>query len=235
MTEQGVAGERAGIGWPEHVRARQWTRSVDDRHPHLGPSLYILGLQYFIIQVLVAIRFTPTYSVAHNTISDLGNTHCGTFNSRAMCSPLHLLMNLSFLVLGICMLVGSMLVYHRYDRSRSAQIGFGAFALGGLGVVLVGLFPENGVSALHGIGAALPFLIGNVGLVVLGVSLEVPRILRLVTLLAGVGALVALVFYASSLDLGLGDGGIERVVAYPQTLWMIVIGAYSLGASRAAL
>jgi hypothetical protein len=71
--------------------------------------------------------------------------------------------------------------------------------------------------------------------VVLGVSLEVPRSLRLITLLAGVGALVALVFYVSGLDLGLGEGGIERVVAYPQTLWMIVIGAYSLGASRTAL
>ena len=100
------ASRRGGSG---RRTPAQWTRSVDDRHPRLGPCLYVFGLQYFIVQVLVAIRFMPTYSVAHNAISDLGNTHCGTFHGRAMFSPLHLLMNLSFLVLGICTIVGSML------------------------------------------------------------------------------------------------------------------------------
>jgi hypothetical protein len=34
------------------------------------------------------------------------------------------------------------------------------------------------------------------------------------------------VFFASSHYLGLGEGGMERIVAYPQTLWLIFFGTY---------
>ena len=108
------------------------------------------------------------------------------------------------------------------------MVGFTLFALGGAGTALVGIFPENTVSALHGIGAALPFLIGNVGVVILGFSLEVPKILRIYTVLTGSIALAALGVYASGHYIGLGEGGLERVVAYPQTIWIIILGIYSL-------
>jgi hypothetical protein len=39
--------------------------------------------------------------------------------------------------------------------------------------------------------------------------------------------------YASSHDLGLGEGGIERVVAYPQTVCLIVTGFYLAARSSA--
>jgi hypothetical protein len=39
-------------------------------------------------------------------------------------------------------------------------------------------------------------------------------------------ALLALAAYASSHYLGLGEGGIERVVAYPQTICLAMIGCY---------
>ena len=62
----------------------------------------------------------------------------------------------------------------------------------------------------------------------LGWSLTVPWWLRLYTTLSGGVALFALVLYASNAFLGLGEGGIERVVAYPQTVWQIVVGVYAL-------
>jgi hypothetical protein len=43
---------------------------------------------------------------------------------------------------------------------------------------------------------------------------------------SGLIALIFLVFYATSHFLGFGEGGIERVVAYPQTVWLIVFGIY---------
>lgn len=161
----------------------------------------------------------------HNTISDLGNSSCGVFNERYVCSPLHPLMNASFLYLGISMIIGSWLVSHLLNR-KTVSVGFGLFAIGGFGVILVALFPENTVPILHGIGAAFPFLIGNAGVVILGYSLQIPKGLKIYTLITGIMALGALGFYASSHYLGLGEGGIERVVAYPQTIWMTVIGLY---------
>jgi hypothetical membrane protein len=137
-------------------------------------------------------------------------------------------MNASFIVLGITMILGSLLIIHQFSRSRRATFGLASMAISGAGVIMVGLFPENTVPALHGIGAATPFLLGNIAVIVLGFSLNLPGPLRFYSLLSGILALVALGCYASSHYLGLGEGGIERVVAYPQTAWLIVVGFYVL-------
>lgn len=206
--------------------------TVGRQRPRLGPLLYLSCVQYFIVQVIVAVLWNPPYSWSMNTISDLGNTVCGTFNSHRVCSPAHDLMNLSFVVLGATMLIGSMLNKHTNLNQRATSIGFWCMEIAGAGVVLVGLFPENSVSALHGLGAALAFVLGNVAIIVLGVSLRIPLVLQVISVCLGVFALAALVAYASSHDLGLGEGGIERVVAYPQTIWLIATGAYTLRAFR---
>ena len=102
----------------------------------------------------------------------------------------------------------------------------------GAGVVVVGLFPENSVSALHGFGAALTFVLGNIAIIVLGVTLRIPLVLRVISVCLGVLALAALVAFANSHNVGIGEGGIERVVAYPQTVWLISTGAYMLRSLR---
>jgi hypothetical membrane protein len=200
----------------------------------LGPVLYVAGLQYFAVQLLVALHWPRPrpYNISHDTISDLGNTACGTWNGRYVCSPLHDLMNGSFIVLGITMLLGSVLIFRRYGKGRTAMTGFIGIGLSGLGVVMVGVFPENSVPALHGLGSALPFTLGNAALIVIAISLAMPLLLRLCISLSGVAALLALVAFASSHYLGLGEGGIERVVAYPQTICLAVIGCYLIAVSQ---
>lgn len=200
--------------------------ALDDGHPKLGPLLCISSLQYFLIQLLAALRWSPAYSLSRDTISDLGNTACGRFNDRYVCSPLHTVMNISFVVLGVTMVVGCALLHHALSptATRSGALGFAFIAIGGIGVIVVGAFPENSVPAFHGIGAALPFVVGDAGIVLLGFSLSAPMAFRIFTLFAGVVALSALVFYASTHYLGLGEGGMERLVAYPQTAWLILFG-----------
>jgi len=207
-------------------------RASGDRLPRLGPCLYLSSLQYFVVQLVVSLRWSPAYSLGNDTISDLGNTACGRFNGRFVCSPLHTLMNASFMVLGVTMIAGSVLLRHALPPTRARNLGFLFMAIAGFGVVVVGIFPENTVPALHGLGATLPFTIGNVGVIVLGLSLGPPRAIRLLSLTLGAIALAALTFYASSHYLGLGEGGIERVVAYPQTVWLIFLGGYLLTKSH---
>jgi hypothetical membrane protein len=197
--------------------ANRWQRS-------LGPILYVASVQYFVVQFLVSLRWSPAYSWSRNAISDLGNTNCATFKGRYVCSPLHPLMNVSFVVLGLTMIVGSVLIYQVGPLSRGRFLGFGCLALGGVGAAMVGLFPENQASGLHAIGASLPFLVGNVAIVVLACSWSMPRALRWYSLFTGIVALVALAAYASGHYLDLGEGGCERLVAYPQAIWMIVVG-----------
>lgn len=214
----------------------QRIRSLGERHPRLGPWLYLSSLQYFVVQVLVSLRWSPAYSISRDTISDLGNTACGRFNGRHVCSPLHALMNGSFIVLGLSMILGSILIARSVARTRAGSVGFTMMGVGGLGVIVAGIFPENTIPLFHGIGAALPFLVGNAGLLVIGLSLTLSSTVRAFTVGVGALSLMALVLYASTRYVGLGEGGIERVVAYPQTIWLMAFGWYllALGRPRAA-
>ncbi len=208
------------------MRPRRLIKTFNDKYPFLGPLIWMLSVQYFIIQVIVAQAWKTTYSLSLNTISDLGNTACGAASSRAVCSPLHALMNASFITLGITMALGAGLIYQEFRENNGSFTGFGFMGLAGLGTLMVGLFPENTISILHSVGAALPFLIGNVGLVILSLALDVPKPLKAYTFLSGVASLIALAFFYSHSYLGLGIGGLERVVAYPQTVWLIIFGMY---------
>jgi len=45
-----------------------------DRYPLVGPTFWLLSLQYYLTQLFVAAAWPVAYSWAHNAISDLGNT-----------------------------------------------------------------------------------------------------------------------------------------------------------------
>ena len=195
---------------------------------NIGPLLWILSAQYFFVQLFAMHSFLGGFSIRYNTISDLGNTVCGPFGGRHVCSPYHNAMNISFVVLGLCQLVGARYIYKLLASGRLNAVSFGALGISGIGTILVGLFPENTIGLIHGIGAGLPFFVGNVAIILLGFSLKVPKLLKVYTLFTGLIAVVALILFVTQTYFGIGIGGLERLVAYPQTVWLIVVGAYSL-------
>lgn len=197
-----------------------------DRYPLVGPAFWIASIQFFITQLIVAMAWATHYSTLQNTISDLGNTACGAYSDRYACSPLHTWMNASFITLGITMAIGSVLIYHEFKKTWGSAIGFGFMALAGIGTVLVGLFPENTVSFVHVSGAFLIFFIGNLALLILGLSLDISRPFRIYTLLSGVISLGASLLFVTHSYLGIGIGGMERLAAHPQTIWLTVFGIY---------
>lgn len=215
------------------VKSHRWAQQHWAHYPKLGPVLYVTSIQYFLIQLVVALRWSPPYSLSRDTISDLGNTACGTWNGRYVCSPLHSLMNASFVTLGITMILGSVLISRYFATGPTSVAGFAAMAIAGVGVIMVGFFPENSAPTLHELGAAIPFALGNASLIILALSFEVPAVLRAYFFLSGMVALLGLVAFASRHYLGLGEGGLERVVAYPQTICLIAIGCYMTASSSA--
>jgi hypothetical membrane protein len=136
-----------------------------------------------------------------------------------------------FLVLGLVMVVGSALLYHEFTERvprerRAAMFGFGLIALGGLGSILVGFFPENENRTMHIIGAFLAIAIGNVAILVLGAVLTLPESMRRSMLMFSSLALAALLCFASHRSFGIGRGTMERIAAYPVSIWLITFGLY---------
>jgi hypothetical membrane protein len=140
-------------------------------------------------------------------------------------------MNAEFFLLGAVMAGGALLIYQEFTERAAAErlaarIGFTALAIAGAGTALVGAFPENTVGGLHVIGAGLAIAVGTLGIFVLGLVLALPKGLRWAMRVGAPVALLALVLFATHAYLGLGAGSMERVAAYPETIWLIGFGGY---------
>jgi hypothetical membrane protein len=218
-------------GTPENSGLHGAVYSFTVRFPSLGPAVWVASCLYFFAQIAAAWIWSPAYSVSRNTISDLGNTHCGPYGNLVVCSPRHVLMNSGLVLLGAIMAGGSLLIYQEFverDRKeqRAAFVGFLLIAIGGVGAAMVGLFPENTFGAVHGIGAALAIGAGNVGIFLLGFFLPMREGMRMSMLLWAGVSLMAGVLFAFNRDFGLGPGTMERIAAYPESIWLIRFGVY---------
>lgn len=211
--------------------ARGKEESLKDR---TGCFAWVVGvLQFFLMHAVVESSWPRPYSWARNNISDLGNVYCTTQaqpEPRYVCSPAHDLMNLSFLLLGTLLAVGTAFAGFLWRRSRTATVARILLVGAGAGFVVAGLAPADVNENQHVVGALLIMGTGNVGLLLAGAGLlgEVAAGLRLATGLLGAIALTALCLFMSYRYLGLGPGGMERVAALPLLVWTLVAGFLGL-------
>ena len=196
----------------------------------LGAWAWVSAIQFYIAQVVVASAWATPFSLKERFISDLGNTVCGPYpisSEVIICSPWHAGMNASFIAVGITMAVGAVLTRAAFVAGWRRAVAVGLFVAAGIGVVMVGVYPENENITNHAIGAGINFIGGNTALILFGVA--VPSTLSRpwftwFSITAGIVGLVATTLFAFGHDVGLGPGGIERFAAYTTTLWQIVAG-----------
>jgi hypothetical membrane protein len=190
----------------------------------LGAVAWLSAVQFFIAQVVVAGAWARPFSLSADYISDLGNTAC---RSGGDCSPLHAWMNASFIAIGVTMSIGAWLTRSRFTSGWSRGLAAVLFTLAGIGVVLVGVYPENVDNDRHTFGAGINFLTGNLALLLFGVA-SPPRsrfgAFKALSVLAGAVGLAAVFLFVSGEYLGIGVGGMERAAAYPMAIWQIVAG-----------
>jgi hypothetical membrane protein len=196
-----------------------------------GALAWVVSVQFFITQVVVATAWPRHFSLSTDYISDLGNTFCGAYpagSTHTVCSPWHLAMNTSFLVLGVTMIIGAWLTRDAFPRGWVRELAMTLFTLAGIGVFVVGVYPENTDNAKHVLGAGLNFVAGNIAMIVYGLALaQRPSergLIAVFSLFAGGIGMLATLLFVSGHFLGIGLGGMERVAAYPMTVWQIVIG-----------
>ena len=199
--------------------------------------MWICAVQFFVMQAVVQSAWTSPFSLIHNYISDLGNTCCGPYrpgSGRYVCSPWHAAMNASFALQGILIAAGVLLVLEAFPQGFARSLGAGCLVAGGLGNIAVGAFPENVSFEYHALGAAAILILGNLGMIPLGLALaragRHPG-LAISAILLGIAGLLAMALFVSGHSLGIGVGGMERVAAYALPLWMIAAG---ISVSRSA-
>jgi hypothetical membrane protein len=191
--------------------------------PRVGAAAWIVAaVQFFVLMGIVQLAWETPYSLANNNISDLGNIHCGQFDGRSVCSPLHDLMNASFTLGGALFIGGVLLTYAAWPRTAvSYLVRLLLIATGG-GWMVAGLSPADVNEDLHVVGGAFViFVFGNLALL-LTVFLRTGLIAKTRWYAVAFGALglVAMALHFTGNGLGLGTGGMERVTAYGVPVWL---------------
>jgi hypothetical membrane protein len=209
------------------------------RSVHHAAIFWVVGvLQFLAAMIVTQLAWSnPSYSLTQNYISDLGAVNCGTFGGRSICSPWHLVFDVSIVLLGALLIFGVLLIPTAFPNRRSRTVGLGLFALAGCGAIGVGLSPEDVNLTVHQIVALLAFAGGALALIVLGIAMFRDTRwdgYRGYTMLSGLFTLVALgLFVAKSWQWGglwadLGPGGIERLIVAPILLWVLVASIHLL-------
>ena len=169
-------------------------------------ALIFIGSAWLLMGIVVSEALYPGYHVTQ-MISDLG-----VGSTAAIFNP-------AIFGFGLLLIAAAYLL-HTPGINRCFLV---LLVLTGLGAVGVGVFPET-IIVTHSICAITVFVCGGL-CAILGY-----RVFRApwswFSVVLGVITLVAVVLLGVKIYLGLGAGGMERIIAYPLIIWAIGTGAY---------
>jgi hypothetical protein len=211
---------------------------------YIGAWSTLSVVQYFVAEAAVigAWAGPQPYDRRTGYISDLGAVGCGVFGDRNVCSPLHLLMNASFVVQGLGMLFGALLLSSALlsiAARPAARVGLArrprvhwlvALAAriltgtAGTGTIVVGLVPEDVGSGWHVVGAVMYFAAGSLSLLLFGGLWLRQSLLGWFILACGAVSLGALIGAGITRMNVPEPGSLERLMAYPITIGLTAVG-----------
>jgi len=180
-------------------------------------SGYLLALAagQFLVLLMLAESIAPDYSMHTNAISDLGTI-----------AETELLFNTSLFLIGLLNFAAGYVLF----KSIGDRKVFIVFALGGIGAIGAGLIPLDSPIGVHGLFALFAFVFINVEAMVAGRLAQFPldRISLLLGVLGIIFVPVMIMVDSGSLDVtgSIGHGGVERMIAFPCLIWMLVFGGY---------
>ena len=201
-----------------------------------GPNSRIAGVLFlvastqFILGLVVAEALYPGYSVADNYISDLG------------VGPSSMVFNSSAFLFGLLSIIGAYFLPRTVDF-RGLTVLIILMAIGAMGV---GIFTSKFSTAIHGIVSLMAFGFGSLSAIASFKTLKLP--LSAISVILGVMTLGALALFAAGLVttgslisseppaseffLGIGPGGMERMIVYPELIWLILLSGHLITLSE---
>jgi hypothetical membrane protein len=173
-------------------------------------TLFFIATSQFVLGLVIAEARYPGYSVSANYVSDLG------------VGPSSAIFNSSVFLLGLLLIIGTCFL----QRAFNFQALTATLILTGIGAMGVGVFTEHS-GRIHTFVSLIAFVFGALSAIVSYRLLKSPfSILAVILGLMDIGALT---LFALHVDLGLGVGGMERMILYPVLIWGAGLGAYLVG------
>jgi hypothetical membrane protein len=169
--------------------------------------LLFTGTAISFFGILVAETQFPGYSTANNYISDLG------------VGPAANIFNFALILGGLFSIASAFYLQQAFKNQTFTTL----IALSAIGTLGVGLFPEN-TGAPHAIAALLVFVLGAAAAIYSAKFQKTP--FAQISVALGAIMLAAFILFIFGLHLGLGVGGMERMITYPSMLWSIGFGWY---------
>ena len=170
-------------------------------------TLFFVASAQFILGLIVAEALYPGYSISTNYISDLG------------VGPSSMVFNTSIFLLGLLSLIGTYFLYRAYNL-KVITILLTITALAAMGV---GIFTKNN-GPMHMFVSFFAFLFSGLSAIFSYRLMKHP--LSIIVILLGLMSLSALFLFIGNFYLGLGSGGMERMILYPILIWMIGFGGF---------
>ncbi|MFE4198018.1 hypothetical protein ACFRJ9_19355 [Paenarthrobacter sp. NPDC056912] len=222
---------------------------------NIGGWAQLSVVQYFVAEaaVIQAWAGPEPYSRATGYISDLGAVACGIYEDRDVCSPLHVLMNASFVVQGVALILGALFLTAgllcvaaqpgvQAQRFRTVLDDAGSrmrlltvpwilavavrilTGVAGAGTVVVGLVPEDLGSPWHFAGALMFFIGGGFALLLLGALWFRQTPMSWFLAACGLVTVGALVVGGITGMEVPQPGTLERLMGYPVTVGLAAAG-----------
>ena len=178
----------------------------------LAGVLFFVGAAQFILGITISEALYPGYSISDNYVSDLGT------------GPSSMVFNSSVFLLGLLLGIGT---YYLRQISNLKTVNTLLFLMA-VGAMGVGIFTKDYTIA-HGIVSSIAFFFSGLSAIASSKFLKKPFsiiaiVLGLITLgalalfstgLVVSGSATSNIAYDSSFYLGLGPGGMERMIVYP--------------------
>ncbi|MGC8999082.1 MAG: DUF998 domain-containing protein [Candidatus Bathyarchaeia archaeon] len=184
----------------------------------IAGTLIFVGAVQFILCMIMAECLYPKYSISENYISDLG---------IGATAPIF---NISVFLLGATVAASAYLL-KRMVQSKILSV---FLTLCGIGAMGVGIFPENFPGMVHTVFSLIAFLFGALSAITsykiqkppmsyFAISMGIMSLTALTIFMVGE---IYLHYFNSAINLIIGLGGMERMIAYPILLWAIGFGGY---------
>jgi hypothetical membrane protein len=189
--------------------------SMDYSNGKVAGALFFIAATQFVLGLIVSEALYPNYSMSDNYISDLG------VGSSAM------VFNSSVFLLGLLLIIGAYFLHRAFNFTILTVL----LVLTAVGAMGVGIFTED-FGTIHTIVSLIAFLFGGLSAIFSVICSYVHEFklvktpFSIIAVILGLMTLGALALFGGGIYLGIGKGGMERMIVYPLLMWGAGFGGY---------